>query len=114
MLDHVFFQVTPAQFDSIVAWYTTTLAPLGYFKTADKGDSVGFGQKEGQAPFWIATHEKTVASGIHLAFKAKDHETVDKFFEEAIKAGGTDDGKPGLRTKFHPSYYAAYVLDPLG
>jgi hypothetical protein len=114
MLDHVFFRVTSSQFDSIVAWYLAALAPLGYFKTADKGDSVGLGQREGQAPFWIATHENSTASGIHLAFKANDHESVDKFFEEAIKAGGTDDGKPGLRTRFHPTYYAAYVLDPLG
>jgi hypothetical protein len=114
MLDHVLFRVTPSQFSNIVAWYTAALAPLGYFKTANKGDSIGFGQREGQAPVWIASNETYTVSGIHLAFKANDHDTVDKFFEEAIKTGGTDDGKPGFRTRFHPTYYAAYVLDPLG
>ena len=29
-------------------------------------------------------------------------------------AGGTDNGAPGLRPIYHPSYYGGFVLDPDG
>ena len=49
----------------------------------------------------------------HLAFQAKDRETVDRAYAAALEAGGTDNGKPGKRP-YHPGYYAAFVLDPDG
>ena len=52
-------------------------------------------------------------SGLHLAFQAADEETVARFHETAVAAGGTDNGRPGPRD-YHPGYYAAYVLDPDG
>ena len=39
---------------------------------------------------------------------------VDAFYREALATGGTDNGAPGLRPHYHPSYYAAFVLDPDG
>ena len=50
----------------------------------------------------------------HLAFQARDRATVDKFHEAGLAAGGRDNGPPGLRTKYHPGYYAAFLLDPDG
>jgi len=32
---------------------------------------------------------------------------VKKFYEEAISAGGKDNGAPGIREHIHPNYYAA-------
>ena len=49
----------------------------------------------------------------HLAFQAKDRATVDAFYSAALAHGGCDNGAPGLRA-YHPSYYAAFVLDPDG
>lgn len=54
-----------------------------------------------------------VVSHIHLAFRAKDQAEVKAFYEAALAAGGTDNGAPGER-KYHPGYYAAFVLDPDG
>ncbi|MGH3070864.1 MAG: VOC family protein [Gaiellaceae bacterium] len=51
--------------------------------------------------------------GLHLAFQTPDRETVHRFFEAALAAGGRDNGGPGERS-YHPGYYAAYVLDPDG
>ncbi len=34
--------------------------------------------------------------------------------EAAIAAGGSDNGQPGLRPEYHPTYYGAFVLDPDG
>jgi hypothetical protein len=36
------------------------------------------------------------------------------FHEAAIAAGGRDNGAPGLRPEYHPSYYGAFVFDPDG
>lgn len=49
----------------------------------------------------------------HLAFQAKDEATVDAFYKAALAAGGKDNGAPGKR-KYHPGYYAAFVIDPAG
>jgi catechol 2,3-dioxygenase-like lactoylglutathione lyase family enzyme len=47
----------------------------------------------------------------HVAFSAPDRATVDSFHEAAVAAGGEDNGAPGLREHYHPTYYAAYVKD---
>lgn len=44
----------------------------------------------------------------------QDQATVDAFYKAAIEAGGTSNGQPGLRPHYHPNYYCAYVVDPLG
>lgn len=67
---------------------------------------------------FISSKESRAAHGeltgrVHLAFQAHDEKTVQKFHEVAIKAGGRDNGEPGLRP-YHRGYYAAFVLDPDG
>jgi catechol 2,3-dioxygenase-like lactoylglutathione lyase family enzyme len=52
-------------------------------------------------------------SGLHLAFQAADRETVHRFHEAALAAGGRDHGAPGER-HYHPGYYGAYAFDPDG
>ena len=49
----------------------------------------------------------------HLAFQARDRETVDAFYTAGLAAGGRDNGAPGERS-YHPGYYAAFLLDPDG
>ena len=49
----------------------------------------------------------------HLAFQARDQAMVDAFHQAALAAGGKDNGAPGFR-KYHPGYYAAFVIDPDG
>jgi catechol 2,3-dioxygenase-like lactoylglutathione lyase family enzyme len=51
---------------------------------------------------------------LHVAFASPDRATVDAFHREALAAGGRDNGPPGLRPQYHPSYYGAFVLDPEG
>ena len=54
-----------------------------------------------------------LTQGLHIAFQAADQETVERFHEAALAAGGRDNGGPGERS-YHPGYYAAFVLDPDG
>ena len=54
---------------------------------------------------------------VHVAFAARDRlrgETVDRFHAAGLDAGGGDNGAPGLRPRYHPGYYGAYLLDPDG
>ena len=51
---------------------------------------------------------------VHFAFMAKDRAAVDAFHAAALKAGGKDNGAPGLRPHYHANYYGAFVLDPDG
>lgn len=50
---------------------------------------------------------------VHLAFQADSQETVQRFHQAALAAGGSNNGAPGDRS-YHPGYYAAYVRDPDG
>ena len=64
--------------------------------------------------FWIDVfHPHSVKQ--HTAFRAQNREQVQVFHQAAVLAGGTDNGRPGLRSGgYPPGYYAAFVLDPDG
>ena len=53
------------------------------------------------------------SSRIHLAFQMASRDQVVRFHAAALSAGGRDNGAPGER-RYHPGYYAAFVLDPDG
>jgi catechol 2,3-dioxygenase-like lactoylglutathione lyase family enzyme len=72
---------------------------------------VGFGESA-KPDFWIRQGE--VGAAVHVAFASEDRATVDAFHEAAMAAGGRDNGGPGLRPEYHPSYYGAFVFDPDG
>ena len=57
---------------------------------------------------------KKAGGGVHVAFVAKDRKAVDAFHAAALKAGAKDNGKPGLREDYAPTYYAAFVIDADG
>jgi predicted lactoylglutathione lyase len=46
--------------------------------------------------------------------RATSRAQVDRFHAEGLKAGGRDNGRPGLRTDYGPNYYAAFLIDPDG
>jgi hypothetical protein len=39
---------------------------------------------------------------------------VDGFYKRGVEAGGRDNGGPGLRADYSPTYYAAFLIDPDG
>jgi catechol 2,3-dioxygenase-like lactoylglutathione lyase family enzyme len=56
----------------------------------------------------------TPGNGVHIAFAVPDRATVDAFYHEAMRLGGSDSEPPGLRPQYSPTYYGAFVLDPDG
>ena len=97
-------------------FYDATLKPLGYSCLYPADDSAGYGAEA--ADFWLIGTEHPVPaddrSGLHICFAASDRASVDAFHQAALKTGGKDNGKPGLRANYGPNYYAAFVVDPDG
>jgi len=113
VFDHVGLNV--ADLATSRRFFEQALAPLGYRVVADFSEygAIGFGTSDDKADFWVGAREPR-GTGTHVAFTAADHATVDGFHEAALAAGGTDNGSPGIRHEYHPTYYGAFVLDPDG
>ena len=58
--------------------------------------------------------EHPVTRGLHVGFRARDHAQVDAFWQAGVDAGYRDDGAPGSRTQYGPTYYGGFLLDPDG
>lgn len=97
-------------------FYDAALAPLGYKRLYDSPEALGYGAASPE--LWVMKAERPVpadeASGLHLCFDGPSRAGVDQFHAAAIKAGGHDNGKPGLRKDYGDNYYAAFVIDPEG
>jgi catechol 2,3-dioxygenase-like lactoylglutathione lyase family enzyme len=110
-IDHI--SLTVSDYDAAKKFYVAALKPLGWKLMMEFGRTAGFGV-DGKPYFWIAEGKKKTRPHVHVAFGAVRRKGVDAFHTASIKAGGTDNGKPGLRLDYHPTYYAAFVLDPDG
>lgn len=117
MIDHVGFAVIDLERSK--SFYIEALRSVGISLlvevTAEQtgsGAHAGFGAAD-KAFFWIGDHGRP-GGAAHIAFAANTRAQVDSFYDAALKAGGRDNGPPGLRTHYHPNYYGAFVLDPDG
>jgi catechol 2,3-dioxygenase-like lactoylglutathione lyase family enzyme len=114
MFDHVSIGV--ADIARSKKFYDAALKPLGFTLLSDGESSLGYGEKAVQ--LWLGVTQKPVKadmdSGLHFCFRAKDRAAVDAFHAAALKAGGKDNGKPGVRADYGPKYYAAFAVDPDG
>jgi catechol 2,3-dioxygenase-like lactoylglutathione lyase family enzyme len=104
LLDHVHLRVS--DLEASKTFYAAAL------------EAVGLGISM-EGPGFFAADELFVSAdaepthGAHIAFQARDQETVQRFHEAVLTAGGRDNGPPGERS-YHPGYYSAYALDPDG
>jgi catechol 2,3-dioxygenase-like lactoylglutathione lyase family enzyme len=113
MIDHI--GLTVCDYERSKAFYAAALAPLAYqlvMEVTEVGPWAGFGAG-GKPDFWIGQGEATTPR-LHVAFRARDRATVRAFYAAALTAGARDNGPPGLRPEYHPSYYGAFVIDPDG
>jgi catechol 2,3-dioxygenase-like lactoylglutathione lyase family enzyme len=108
MFDHIGFAVKDV--DASIKFYEAALAPLGMVCCSKYDGGAGFGPP-GEPLLWLNLGQ---GGASHVAFRAKDHAAVQKFHAAALNAGGKDNGKPGPRADYSPTYYAAFILDPDG
>ncbi len=110
MLDHITLKVRDGA--KAKGFYAAALAPLGYEVLMEFEGSYGLGAEK-KPDLWIAEDRENTRP-THLAFVATRRAAVDAFHRAALAAGGKDNGGPGLRPHYHPTYYAAFVLDENG
>jgi catechol 2,3-dioxygenase-like lactoylglutathione lyase family enzyme len=114
MIDHVSIGVRDVA--KAKRFYDAVLKPLGYKCLSQGEGSLGYGRET--VALWIGAAERPVAadakSGLHFCFSAPTRKSVDAFHAAALRSGGRDHGKPGVRSDYSPDYYAAFVVDPDG
>lgn len=105
LFDHVHLRV--ADVEASKRFYQAALGALGLLEALVEADGA----------FYVDDLYVDKADGpvsrVHLAFMAKDRDTVQAFHRAVLAAGGRDNGAPGERT-YHPGYYAAFAFDPDG
>jgi hypothetical protein len=106
-----------------VRFYDAILLPLGYGK--EEGDGHARYAMEGAAdrdngPGTIYVMKPfdggraTPGNGMMPAFRALDAEKVRELHAAGLAAGGIDEGAPGTRSYYTPTFYVGYLRDPVG
>jgi catechol 2,3-dioxygenase-like lactoylglutathione lyase family enzyme len=111
MYDHIGLRVKNVA--TSVRFYEASLTALGHVLSSADDNGAGFGPA-GAPAFWLYRHKGSHQLGSHVAFQAPDREAVDRFYRNGLEAGGRDNGPPGLRVDYAPTYYAAFLIDPDG
>jgi catechol 2,3-dioxygenase-like lactoylglutathione lyase family enzyme len=108
-VDHVAIRVN--DLDASTTFYWTIADAAGLTNRRQTADSAEFSLDESEHSFIVIAGEPT--QNLHVAFSGSD-EDVRRFHTNAIAAGYRSNGEPGERPRYHPGYYAAFVLDPDG
>ena len=108
IIDHLWIRVADV---AAAKRFYETIAPYAGLRLAE--------ETPGRVRFAAASGSFSLVSGtptenLHLAFPSDDDSDVKRFHEAATGAGYRSNGPPGERARYHPGYYAAYVLDPDG
>jgi catechol 2,3-dioxygenase-like lactoylglutathione lyase family enzyme len=110
VLDHI--TVNVKDLAAARTFYTAALRPLGMSVNLDFKSAFGMGSRK-ENIFWLARDRKASGGG-HYALRVDHRQEVDAFHAAALAAGGEDNGAPGPRPDYGPSYYAAFVKDGEG
>jgi len=112
MYDHIGLRVR--DLDTSLKFFRAALAPLGHVVGTLDATYAGLGPREAPALWLHLVKAGSPGSAAHVAFRAASRGAVDAFHAAGLKAGGRDNGEPGLRTDYSPTYYAAFLVDPDG
>lgn len=102
-----------------VRFYDAIFAMLGVARLEAPEGWAGWGKgyDEGIALWLCPTFDGQPASagnGTMFTFAATSAAQVRDFYRAAMANGGSDEGGPGIRESYAPSFYVAYVRDPDG
>lgn len=111
-VDHLWLGV--ADLDAAAAFYEVLAPHAGFRPGTRTRERAGFDATGPGGGSFSVVPGREPTSGVHLAFRAPDTASVDRFHAAALAAGCADNGAPGLRPAYSPGYYAAFVLDPDG
>jgi catechol 2,3-dioxygenase-like lactoylglutathione lyase family enzyme len=109
VVDHVTLRVSDLAASS--AFYRTIAGSLGINLLEEQPERTTFAAAGSGGTFSLVPGDPT--ANLHLAFPGGD-DSVQRFHADAVAAGYRSNGEPGERPRYHPGYYAAFVLDPDG
>lgn len=99
-----------ADLDASARFYRTTLGAIGVEPTLNAPDRIEWDDFAVLA----ADPAQPPTRDLHLGFVAPSREHVDAFWRAGTGAGFADDGAPGERPEYTPSYYGSFLRDPDG
>ena len=95
-------------------FYDVVFKTINVVRCQTTNNEIGYGYSLDQECFWVIKpfdqKPATRGNGSQMIITAKSKEEVDLFYTAALKAGGHDEGAPGLRDHT-PNYYGAYIKD---
>jgi catechol 2,3-dioxygenase-like lactoylglutathione lyase family enzyme len=103
-----------------VRFYDAVFDTLGYRRSPQwSEDFAGWGPHyDDGVSFWICKpfdgRAPAPGNGAMVAFRARNEAEVKAFHARALAHGGSDEGRPGTREYYEPTFYVAYVRDPDG
>ena len=114
IVDHLWIRV--ADLTRARAFYLTIAPHAGLRTDCDTPERVQFRGASGSFSLLPVppTPPTTPTEYLHMAFGTQDDGDIERFHQAAIEAGYESNGEPSERPRYHPGYYAAYVLDPDG
>jgi len=117
-LDHV--SITVRDLARAKRFYDAVFAALGLKQAYEKADALGYGERNRPGDddhSYLSVYQSAAASADprrHWCFRAQSAAQVRAFHAAGLAAGGKDAGAPGLRSNYHPAYYAGFLEDPEG
>jgi catechol 2,3-dioxygenase-like lactoylglutathione lyase family enzyme len=112
MFDHLVFGVS--DYAASKAFFLKALEPLGVTVVSEGPLGIELCRPNSISSLCIRPKPEERPAHLHLAFTAKNRQQVEAFYRAALRAGGKDNGAPGLRPIYHANYYAAFVVGPDG
>jgi catechol 2,3-dioxygenase-like lactoylglutathione lyase family enzyme len=116
MLSHVHVGVT--DFPRAFAFYRGVMDELGFVLKFSEPETpwAGWMRPGFDRPLFLIGRPydgepATVGNGQMVALLAPSRAAVDRCYARAIAGGAQDEGKPGLRPRYHSNYYGAYFRD---
>ena len=107
-VDHVGLRV--ADLGAAVGFYREVADAAGFALRAEGEADALFGDGSGGLLSLVAGE---ATDHLHIAFPG-DNDAVRAFYSTLVAAGHRPNGEPGERARYHPGYFASYVLDPDG
>jgi catechol 2,3-dioxygenase-like lactoylglutathione lyase family enzyme len=101
------------------SFYDPMLAVLGLVLKFSNEQMAGWRLPDAERPLFLVTRPfdgkpASTGNGQMIALLADKRSLVDECYSLALRNGGIDEGKPGLRPEYHADYYGAYFRDPDG
>lgn len=101
-----------------VRFYDPVMATIGLRRLPDAPEGwAGWGPQQGTG-LWLCMpfdgRPATPGNGTMVTFAATGAAQVRAFHAAALAHGGQDEGAPGTRSRYEPSFYVAYVRCPDG